>query len=245
MKRIFLSLTVFAFAQTPAFAQEAGPAAETQPVVSQSPRTQALEQAQALGAPMAAVQRALEEQKKSSYQNKNVIGLFDISRPSAFKRFFLIDLKNGKTTAHYIAHGKGNGDNLRPTRFSGFQNGATNMTPLGPFRTGASTERHADFVSIQDRYISGKVYRGLQILDMEGTASYNKHFNRRTPNHWVVFHPAWYATEGYRKANPNMLGRSLGCLAMDPVESNEVFGKLSGRALIYITVGDKTIESYL
>jgi len=42
-----------------------------------------------------------------------------------------------------------------------------------------------------------------------------------------------------------MLGRSDGCITLDPVESNAVIARLQDGALIYVTVGDAPIEQYL
>jgi hypothetical protein len=41
-----------------------------------------------------------------------------------------------------------------------------------------------------------------------------------------------------------MLGRSNGCITVDPAENNKLITRLQG-ALIYVTVGDAPIEQYL
>ena len=96
-----------------------------------------LQQAQVLGAPMAAVQRAIEISHQAIFTNKDALAVFDISQPSANKRFYILDFKSGQVTAHYAAHGRDNGPNARATRFKGFQT-HLDMVPLGPLKTSHS-----------------------------------------------------------------------------------------------------------
>ena len=62
---------------------------------------------------------------------------------------------------------------------------------------------------------------------------------------WVVGHSKWYVTEGFRKQNNGMLGRSFGCIVLDPVYSNQVFYRIQNGSLMYISVGNDPIEKYL
>ncbi|HEY8440139.1 MAG TPA: murein L,D-transpeptidase catalytic domain family protein, partial [Xanthobacteraceae bacterium] len=80
-----------------------------------------LHKARTLGAPIAAVQRAVAISRQRDFAKKDVLAVFDISQPSAKKRFYLLDLKSGQVTAHYAAHGKDNGPNAKATKFKGFQ----------------------------------------------------------------------------------------------------------------------------
>ena len=204
-----------------------------------------LEQAKALGAPMSAVQRALALSKTSTYSNKT-FAVFDISQVSGHKRFYLFDPRAGKVQSFFVAHGKANGGGKKATSFRGFQRNH-DMTPLGPLRTAGSTQSMAQYSTITDRY-TGRSYGGLTTLWLEGTTSYNSYINNATSGFsrvvWIM-HPAWYVTEGYRKNFPGALGRSLGCIAMDPKVSNYVFGKLAGGALVYVTVGNQPIGNFL
>ena len=54
-----------------------------------------LQQAQVLGAPMAAVQRAIQISHQPIFQNKDVLAVFDISQPSAKKRFLRFGFQIG------------------------------------------------------------------------------------------------------------------------------------------------------
>jgi hypothetical protein len=199
-----------------------------------------LEQAKSLGAPMVAVQRALEISRQPSFPKKDVIAVFDISQPSAEKRFYVLDLESEQVSAHYAAHGRDNGPQVRAVKFKGFQKDL-DMVPLGPLKT-AHSEVMAYYRTIVDRY-DGTVYRNMIVAVLKGAAVYNRYIDH-TPEKWII-HPNWYATAGFRARNNGNLGRSNGCITLDPVENNAVIARLQGGALIYVTVGNAPIEKYL
>src|SRR5688572_20531885 len=93
-----------------------------------------LPQAQELGAPVAAIQRAAAISRQPIFTKKDVLAVFDISQPSANKRFYLLDFTSGQVTAHFAAHGRTNGPNAKATKFKGFQRDL-DMVPLGPLKT--------------------------------------------------------------------------------------------------------------
>jgi len=78
-----------------------------------------LQQAQTLDAPMAAAARAITI--SPTFAKKDALAVFDISQPSANKRFYLLDFKSGEVTAYYAAHGRSNGPNAKAVKFKGFQ----------------------------------------------------------------------------------------------------------------------------
>lgn len=201
-----------------------------------------LQQAQPLGAPLAAVQRAVTISRQPIFLTKDVLAVFDISQPSANKRFYVLDFKSGEVTAHFAAHGRTNGPNAKATKFKGFQRDL-DMVPLGPLKTvPAPPEVTAHYRTIVDRY-DGTVYRNMIVAVLEGVTPYNRYINHTPPYKWVI-HPNWYTTAGYRAKNNGMLGRSNGCITVDPVENNKLITRLGG-ALIYVTVGDAPIEQFL
>ena len=201
-----------------------------------------LPQAQALGAPVAAVHRAAAVSRQPTFSKKDVFAVFDISQPSANKRFYLLDFTSGQVTAHFAAHGRTNGPNAKATKFKGFQRDL-DMVPLGPLKTVPATpEVTAHYRTIVDRY-DGTVYRNMVVGILEGVAPYNRYINHTPPYKWVI-HPNWYTTASYRAKHGGMLGRSNGCITVDPVENNKLITRLQG-ALIYVTVGDAPIEQYL
>ena len=198
------------------------------------------QQAKTLGAPVAAIPRAIAISRQPTFSNKDVLAVFDISQPSANKRFYLLDFKSGQVTGHFASHGKTNGPNTRATKFKGFQRDL-DMVPLGPLKT-ERAQVMEQYRTIVDRY-DGTVYRNLVAAGLEGVAPYNRYINHTPPYKWVI-HPNWYATAGYRAKNNGMLGRSAGCITVDPAENNKIITRLQG-ALIYVTVGDSPIEQYL
>ena len=199
-----------------------------------------LQQAQVLGAPMAAVQRAIQISHQPIFQNKDVLAVFDISQPSAKKEFYVLDFKSGQVTAHYAAHGRENGPSARAIKFKGFQT-HLDMVPLGPLKT-AHSEVMDHYRTIVDRY-DGTVYRDMIVLVLEGVTSYNSYINHTPPFKWII-HPNWYTTAAFRAKNNGMLGRSNGCITVDPVENNQLITMLQDGALVYVTVGDTPIEEY-
>ena len=200
-----------------------------------------LQQAQALGAPMAAVQRAIAISRQSIFTKKDALAVFDISQPSANKRFYLLDFKSGQVTAHYAAHGRDNGPNAKATKFKGFQTDL-DMVPLGPLKT-THAEVMDHYKTIVDRY-DGTVYRNMIVVVLEGVTAYNKYINQTPPFKWIM-HPNWYTTAAFRAKNNGMLGRSNGCITVDPVDNNQLITRLQDGALVYVTVGDAPIEQYL
>ena len=200
-----------------------------------------LRQAKALGAPMAAVQRAIEISRQPVFSKKDALAVFDISQPSTRKRFYVLDFTSGQVTAHYAAHGRHNGPNARATKLKGFQT-YLDMVPLGALKTSHS-EVMDHYKTIVDRY-DGTVYRNMIVVVLEGVTPYNSYVNHTPPFKWII-HPNWYTTAGFRAKNNGVLGRSNGCITVDPVENNQLITRLQDGALVYVTVGDAPIEQYL
>ena len=212
---------------------------QAQPLLQQAQPL--LQEAQLLGAPMAAVARAIAISRQPIFSKKDVIAVFDISQPSAKKRLYVLDFKSNEVTAHYAAHGRANGPNARAIKFKGFQHDL-DMVPLGPLKT-AHSEVINHYKTIVDRY-DGSVYPNMIVVALEGVTPYNSYINHTPPYEWII-HPNWYTTAGYRAKNGGVLGRSDGCITLDPVENNQLVTRLQGGALVYVTVGDAPIEQFL
>ena len=80
--------------------------------------------------------------------------------------------------------------------------------------------------TIVDRY-DGTVYRNMIVVVLEGVTPYNRYINHTPPYKWII-HPNWYTTAGFRAKNNGMLGRSNGCITVDPVENNQLITRLQG-----------------
>jgi hypothetical protein len=200
-----------------------------------------LQQAQVLSAPTAAVRRAIQISRQPIFPKKDVLAIFDISQPSAKKRFYVLDFTSGQVTAHHAAHGRHNGPSAKASKFKGFQTDL-DMVPLGPLKT-AHSEVMDHYKTIVDRY-DGTVYRNMIVVVLEGVTHYNSYINDTPPFKWII-HPNWYTTATFRARNNGVLGRSNGCITIDPVENNQLITRLQDGALVYVTVGDDPIEQYL
>jgi hypothetical protein len=200
-----------------------------------------LQQAKFLGAPMVAVERAVQISHQPIFPKKDALAIFDISQSSANNRFYVLDFKSGQITAHYAAHGRDNGPQARAIKFKGFQTDF-DMVPLGPLKT-AHSEVMEPYKTIVDRY-DGTVYPNMIVVVLDGVSSYNSYISHTPPFKWII-HPNWYTTAAFRANNNGVLGRSTGCITLDPVENNELITRLEDRALVYVTVGDDPIEQYL
>jgi L,D-transpeptidase catalytic domain len=238
------ALTALPWSRT-ARAQQPAPAGAVPPAAKPDNPANALDplltQAQGLGAPMAAVARAIAIARQPVFAKQDALAVFDISQPSANKRFYLLDFKSSEVTAYYAAHGRSNGPNARAVKFKGFQRDL-DMTPLGPLKT-THSEVMDHYKTIVDRY-DGTVYRNMIVAVLQGVTPYNSYINHTPPFQWVL-HPNWYTTAAFRAKNNGMVGRSNGCITVDPVENNKLITRLQDGALVYVTVGDDPIEQYL
>src|ERR1700744_6047730 len=121
----YLIAVLLALISSPAWLSSPPRAGERDPLLAQ---------AKALGAPMAAVQRAIEIARQPTFTKKDVLAVFDISQPSTKKRLYVFDFTSGKVTAHFAAHGRDNGPNVKADKFKDFQK-HLDMVPLGPLKT--------------------------------------------------------------------------------------------------------------
>ncbi len=158
-----------------------------------------------------------------AFKNDRYLGIADYTRPSTERRFFLLDLEQGRVEKHYVSHGSGSGS-LKAARFSNLFD--SHQTSLGIFITG-------------ETYYS-RAFRGtaLKVYGLEAT-------NTNASARLIVAHPASYASPNFIEARRERfaqtqdlkdaprLGLSRGCFAFDPAVAGSIIERLKNGALIY------------
>jgi hypothetical protein len=158
-------------------------------------------------------------EKTSVYQNKKIITIMDLSKPSTQERFFIIDLVNNHILYKtLVAHGKNSGENMADS----FSNDSKSLKScLGFFLT-------------RDTYY-GKHGYSLRLDGLE--PGINDNARQRS----IVIHGADYVSDSYAKKY-GRLGRSWGCPALPVNISKEIIDKISKGSCLFIYGED---SSYL
>jgi hypothetical protein len=151
-----------------------------------------------------------------SIQKHRYAAIVDFSLPSTERRFFLIDLQQGKVEKYYVAHGKGSGIGRYATAFSNKNN--SHSSSLGLYVTGGT-------------YV-GRHGRSLRLYGLEKS-------NSNSYDRDIVIHGAPYASENFIKfinrktgQRNNRLGLSYGCPALPPNVAQKIISKLIGGAIL-------------
>ena len=138
--------------------------------------------------------------------NKNILAIINYSQPAITPRFYIINLKNDQLIQKtLVAHGRGSGaPNAVPHYFS------------NDFRSSASS---------LGVFVAGEAYYGghgfsRRLIGLE--PAINSNAEKRT----IVMHPASYV-------NNNFVGRSLGCLALNPAQATTVIKTLVPGTVIF------------
>ncbi len=141
---------------------------------------------------------------------RHVLTLVDFTQPSTQKRLWVINMNNGDIIYNgLVAHGKGSGD-LYATHFS---------------------DQPGSDASVLGALVTGNTYDGKHGLSVK-IHGLEKGLNTKVYNRAVVFHSAWYATSSFAQAH-DYLGRSWGCFAISPKESNYVFNQIKGGSFVF------------
>lgn len=146
------------------------------------------------------------DDNKSKIKNQEVIGVIDFSQHSSKERFYIIDMSSGRVETYQVAHGKGS-----DTDHDGYATQFSNISGSN--------------MSSQGIYIAAETYYGGHGYSMmlDGKSSTNSNARSRA----IVIHPADYVVAGQKA------GRSWGCPALDPRESEHVIDLLKNGAVIY------------
>ena len=131
--------------------------------------------------------------RKRGYDSKQLLTVIDYSKPSAEKRLWVFDIKNGRKLLNtWVSHGKNTGDSSGNAKFFSNSNGSLKSS-IGVFVTA-------------EPYVGG---HGLS-LRMKGL---EKGINDHAYDRNIVFHGASYVS-GSVIRQVGHVGRSWGCPAV-------------------------------
>lgn len=142
-------------------------------------------------------------------RNKKVISVFDVSKHSSKRRFYVIDTTSGKVSAIHVAHGK-NSDKDNDGLATSFSN------------TSGSLQSSLGFMLTDNTYQSSKNGYSLKLDGLESR-------NSRVRQRYVVIHGASYVSPGRSK-----MGRSYGCPAVSKANTDWYINKVKNGSLLYI-----------
>ena len=149
--------------------------------------------------------------KRPHIPQADVIGIADFNRPSRDPRFYILDLRSGMLTSHYVAHGRGS-DPSHSGWLQHFSNVVgSEATSAGAYVTG-------------DPYF-GKYGHSIRLTGLDPT-------NNNADARAIVMHSAWYA-EPQMVAENGKLGRSEGCFALPGISHAEAMTRLGPGRLLY------------
>ena len=139
------------------------------------------------------------------------MGVADFSLHSSAPRFHLVNLRDGTTRSHLVAHGRGS-DPAHTGWLERFSNEPhSNATSAGAYRTG-------------ELYV-GAHGRSIRLDGLDPT-------NNNAAARAIVVHGAWYVSQSIISRN-GTLGRSQGCLAVANSSLEEIIATLGPGRLIY------------
>lgn len=165
---------------------------------------------------MDAIDKAFESHR-NHYQDlseiKGIIAVVNYRQPSNEKRLYVIDVATKQILySHYVAHGTAStcqNDISRACQFSNVV--GSRKSSLGAMKTG--------------NIYYGKYGKSLKLIGLD--ESNNLVFKR-----FIVMHPSAYVTAEYIRKN-GYAGRSWGCLAISPDESDQLIEQLKNGVFIY------------
>lgn len=169
--------------------------------------------------------RSKKREKNRSYMRdrsisirNQTITIIDYSKPSSERRLYILNLKTGTVSKHYVAHGKESGVN-HAIKFSNIN--GSKMSSLGFFIAG-------------DTYI-GAHGESLNLYGLEPS-------NNNAAERDIVIHAANYVSEDFIKEN-GRLGRSWGCPAVAPGIIDKVIKTLEEGGVLYAYHKDLIVEA--
>ncbi len=160
--------------------------------------------------------RAYVNVKKRGIPVKPILTVIDYSKPSAEKRLWVFDLRNGRELFNtWVAHGRNSGD----VNAQSFSNSLGSLkSSLGVFIT-------------DEPYIGGKGY-SLRLRGMEKGVNDNAY--RRD----IVIHGAWYVMPSFIKVRGEA-GRSWGCPAVGTDLAKPLINTIKKDTLVFAYYPDR------
>jgi len=151
------------------------------------------------------------ELHRDSISHRDVMGVVDFSLPSRVQRFYVINLADGHTSSHLVAHGRGS-----DPHHSGWVERFSN-------------EMHS-YATSKGAYRTASQYSGAhgESIRLEGLDASNDNAMARA----IVVHAAPYVSEAMIRER-GVLGRSQGCFAVDNSSLRLIMAKLGPGRLIY------------
>jgi hypothetical protein len=147
----------------------------------------------------------------SALWRTDIAGIADFALPSSRPRLHFANLENGTVRSFLVTHGKGS-----DPEHDGFLKGFSNVP--------------GSYATSRGAYLGQEWYIGIHgvSLRLNGLDPDNSNAYARA----IVMHSAPYATPA-TIAQFGKLGRSDGCLAMDPADFREALVHLAGGRLIF------------
>jgi len=152
---------------------------------------------------------AYQKARKQGLDGKELLTIIDYSKSSRDRRLLVFDMKSQKVLFNtWVAHGKNSGGE----NATSFSNSSRSLkSSLGVFVT-------------SDTY-TGKHGESLRVQGLEPGVNDNAY--RRD----IVFHSAAYVGEDVARTR-GMVGRSWGCMAVDPNTIKPLINTIKGRTLV-------------
>ena len=160
--------------------------------------------------PQALLMKALEAYETylnaNKMENDRYLSVIDFSKHNSKERFFIIDMQSGYVESYLTAHGK-KSDPKHTGYATSFSNeDGSNKTSLGLYKTA-------------ETYYGQNGYS----LKLDGLSTTNSNARKR----YIVIHGASYVRPG------NLIGRSLGCPAVEERYHADLIDRLKGGSLLY------------
>jgi len=148
---------------------------------------------------------------KSRIRNQDLIAIADFSKPSRDPRFYVVDLRNGRSDTFLVAHGKGSDPS-----HSGWVRNFSNV--------------HGSEATSEGSYLVGETYFGQygESRRLIGLDPQNDQAEARA----IVIHPAWYVNQSLIEGQ-GKIGRSQGCFAFAKDDINVILERVAPGCLLY------------